>query len=222
MPKNPIIAAATFLALTIPVQAQDLSATVMQVTDGDTVQVRNQQGEIIKVRLGCIDAPELAQQPWGEQSKSRLKQLLPVGQSVSLRTIDRDKYDRMVAEVYVNNQSVNLKMVEEGMAVVYQQYLGGCSNTAKQFVQAEASAKQKSLAFWHQPDPVMPHIARKSKVAAQQGTSAQGQCHQAYPDICLPTGKDVNCSDISHKRFKVLQPDPYRLDSDRNGIGCEK
>ena len=75
MHKNVIIATVTLLLMTLPAQATDISATVIGVTDGDTIQVRNQQGEIIKVRLGCIDAPELAQQTWGKQSKNRLQQL---------------------------------------------------------------------------------------------------------------------------------------------------
>jgi micrococcal nuclease len=61
-----------------------------------------------------VDAPELKQNPWGQQSKSRLQQLLPVGQSVQVRSIERDKYKRLVAEIFVNNRSVNLTMVQEG------------------------------------------------------------------------------------------------------------
>ncbi|CDN12086.1 COG1525: Micrococcal nuclease (thermonuclease) homologs [Richelia intracellularis] len=173
--------------MTLPAQAADITATVIRVTDGDTVQVGNQQGKIIKVRLGCIDAPELAQQPWGKQSKNRLQQLLPGVQSVDLHSINTDKYDSLVAEVYVNNRSVNLKMVEEPMAVVYRKYLSGCNNTANQFLQSEARGKENSLAFWHQSHPVMLHIARKSKYTPQQEISKQQLCHPAYPDICFPT-----------------------------------
>ncbi len=88
---------------------------------------------------------------------------------------------------------------------------------------SQVREKQNSLAFWHQPHPVMPHIARKSNYKKLPGKSAQQKCHPAYPNICLPINvKDVNCSDIPHRRFKVLPPDPYRLDGDGDGIGCEK
>ncbi|BAB77138.1 thermonuclease family protein (plasmid) [Anabaena sp. FACHB-709] len=33
--------------------------TVVSVGDGDTLRVRNQQGQPITIRLGCIDAPEM-------------------------------------------------------------------------------------------------------------------------------------------------------------------
>jgi len=48
-------------------------------------------------------------------------------------------------------------------------------------------------------------------------------CDPSYPTLCLPTGvgDTVNCSDIPEKNFPVLQPDPHRLDADKNGVGCE-
>jgi micrococcal nuclease len=69
------------------------------------LRVRN-QGETITVRLGCIDAPETAQKPWGQQSTNRLKQLLPPGQAVRLREMSLDRYGRTVAELFLGNQSV--------------------------------------------------------------------------------------------------------------------
>ncbi|MBD2458778.1 thermonuclease family protein [Nostoc sp. FACHB-87] len=122
------ILAATLLLLSgVPTIAQTNlpKMTVVSVGDGDTLRVRNQQGQPVTIRLACVDAPELKQNPWGQQSKARLQQLLPVNQSVQVRSIERDKYKRVVAEVFVNNGSVNLTMVQEGQAVVYRQYLQG-------------------------------------------------------------------------------------------------
>ena len=70
-----------------------------------------------------MDAKETGQQPWGQLASARLKELLPVGQPVQLRVVDKDRYGRTVAEVYRNGRSVNLQMVTEGQAVVYRQYL---------------------------------------------------------------------------------------------------
>ncbi len=221
MQKIAVIAAATLFLTGTPVFSQDLTATIIKVTDGDTIGVRDRQGKVIKVRLGCIDAPELSQRPWGQQSTERLKQLLPVGQSVRLREIDKDKYGRMVAEVYVGNRSINLKMVEEGMAVVYRQYLQGCSANQNQFLQSEANAKTQNLAFWHQINPIMPQIARKSQVRTPREQSQQ-KCDPHYPDLCLPLNSpDLNCSDIPYRRFRVLSPDPHGFDRNKDGIGCE-
>ncbi|MCY7390569.1 MAG: thermonuclease family protein [Leptolyngbyaceae cyanobacterium CAN_BIN12] len=77
---------------------------VLSVGDGDTLKVQNNSTKVT-IRLACVDAPERAQAPWGQAASARLKQLLPVGQVVRLREVDRDRYGRTVAEVYVNRQS---------------------------------------------------------------------------------------------------------------------
>jgi hypothetical protein len=50
-------------------------------------------------------------------------------------------------------------------------------------------------------------------------------CDPAYPEerTCIPPGPpfDQGCAVTSERLFKVLPPDPQRLDHDGNGIGCE-
>ncbi|MDZ7970001.1 MAG: thermonuclease family protein [Nostoc sp. DedSLP03] len=58
-----------------------------------------------------------------------------------------------MAEIFVNNRSVNLTMVQEGQTVVYKQYLPGCNSTKQQFLQADADAKARKLGFWNQSQP---------------------------------------------------------------------
>jgi endonuclease YncB( thermonuclease family) len=78
--------------------AQTLQATVLSIGDGDTLRVR-QAGRVLTVRLACIDAPETAQSPWGQQARRYLQQRLALGRQVTLdiKTTDRD--GRTVAEV---------------------------------------------------------------------------------------------------------------------------
>ena len=101
----------------------------------------------LDIILACIDAPETKQNPWGQQSAARLKQLLPVGQAITLRSVETDKYKRLVAEVFVGNRSVNVSMVQEGQAVVYRQYLKNCPKSRDSLLQGENTAKQQRLAF---------------------------------------------------------------------------
>ena len=80
--------------------------------------------------------------------------LLPPGQAVQIREIERDRYGRTVAEIYRGNQSVNLELVKQGQAVVYRQYLDNCNK--QQYLEAEKQAQQKRLVFWNQENPMMP------------------------------------------------------------------
>ena len=47
-------------------------------------------------------------------------------------------------------------------------------------------------------------------------------CSPSYPGVCIPPPPpDLDCGDISYRRFRVLPPDPHRFDGDHDGIGCE-
>lgn len=46
-----------------------------------------------------------------------------------------------------------------------------------------------------------------------------GECHPSY-EPCLPIADDLDCQDI-RVAVQVIGNDPYRLDRDGNGIGCE-
>lgn len=56
------------------------------------------------------------------------------------------------------------------------------------------------------------------------GALGASECNAAYPTLCLPraaAGVNVDCANLTARRFVVLRPDPFYLDADRDGIGCE-
>ncbi|MGB3204918.1 MAG: hypothetical protein WBB28_08025 [Crinalium sp.] len=59
-----------------------MNGRIVSSSDGDTLRARF-GSHIATIRLVCIGAPELKQKPWGEQSRDRLRQLLPVGEITS-------------------------------------------------------------------------------------------------------------------------------------------
>jgi endonuclease YncB( thermonuclease family) len=121
---------------------------VLSVGDGDTITVVNAQQIKTKVRLACIDAPEMAQKPAGPVSRKALQQLLPVGSEVRLRVFNRDRYGRTVAEVFKPGQpaSVNLQMVSQGMAFYYRKYSAGCDQYS--YGEAETGASVSKRGVW--------------------------------------------------------------------------
>lgn len=122
------------------------SATVISVGDGDTIRI-NYQGQTVTVRLACIDAPETAKTPWGPAATERLRKLIPRNSTIQFREADTDRYGRTVAEIYTGGQNVNLRMVQEGHAVVYTQFLRSCPDTSNALQTAETQACQQRLNF---------------------------------------------------------------------------
>lgn len=120
------------------------SCTVARLTDGDGIVCEG--GE--RVRLIGIDAPELDQEPFGQQAAAALRSLVREGSEVQLeQDVDaRDRYGRLLAYVWVDGTLVNWRMVREGWAVLltYQpnvQYVDW-------LIEAERRARDEGRALW--------------------------------------------------------------------------
>lgn len=69
-------------------------------------------------------------------------------------------------------------------------------------------------------DPVSPLPA--SPPPAPASPPVGGNCDPSYPGVCIaPSPPDLDCGDVTFRRFQVLPPDPHRFDGDNNGVGCE-
>jgi len=188
--------------------AQALKGEVLSIGDGDTIRVR-QGGRAITVRLACIDAPETAQRPYGQQARSYLQQRLPVGREVSLDVKTTDRYGRSVAEV-ISDININLAMVEDGQAFAYRQYLGGCD--AKEYLDAEYRASRRRYGVWRVPGGITrPWDFRRGRRSA------------AIPDGTTPGGRRYRCNEIgSYARAQeLLRQGHTYLDSNGDGEACE-
>ena len=110
----------------------EYSAKIRRWVDGDTVDVTLDLGFDIlynnRIRLYGINTPEsrtrdLEEKKRGLAAKDRVKELCPVGSSITLKTTKdgRGKFGRILGEIFVPGvvQSVNQLLVEEGHAVEY-------------------------------------------------------------------------------------------------------
>lgn len=225
-PPTPVVVA--------PAQGDRQAAQVISTGDGDGLRAQI-NGQPVTIRLACIDAPETAQ-PYGQEAAARLRALLPRDTAINVRVVDTDRYGRTVAEVYRAGQSVNLQLVAEGHAVVYREYLSGCRETEAAFLAAEDQARSRRVAFWSQAQPIMPWEWRQGirgtteaapepvAAAPEPGAPAAGgkNCDPAYPGVCIPPAPpDLDCKDVSFRRFEVRPPDPHGFDGDGDGVGCE-
>jgi hypothetical protein len=60
----------------------------------------------------------------------------------------------------------------------------------------------------------------------QSAPAAAQACDPSYPYVCLPAGQAYDCFAIGFPILVIHDPvngatDPYNLDPDFNGIGCE-
>jgi micrococcal nuclease len=112
------------------------------IYDGDTFKLK-EGGQIIKVRIYGIDAPETNQE-YGAESGKALRELMD-GKEIRLRIQNKDAYGRTVGEPWIGDSlNVSLWMVKNGHAWWYKSY----SKKRTDFQEAEAEAKSKKLGLW--------------------------------------------------------------------------
>lgn len=147
--------------------------TVVNISDGDTLKVRNKQGEELKVRLCGIDADETAkrgkpaQSIYADQAKSYLESLVSQNNKVIVTQVEKDRYNRTVAEVWVNpgadnEELANGLLVMKGLARVFPQYVSRCPN-ASVLTRVEKEAKDRRLGVWGDVNSVAPWEFRKQQ-----------------------------------------------------------
>jgi endonuclease YncB( thermonuclease family) len=211
-----------------------LTGTMSRVVDGYTIKV-NERGFETTMRLIGIDTPETKRpgypvQCGGPAASAETARLLPRGTRVRLVSDPsqdaRDRYGRFLGYVYREGMggargSVNYRLVFTGFAKTYV-YGNIPFRHAGPFFGAQVRAKKARRGVWGPP-------CNGNTLKPQYGTplppgrtGPSGRCDPNYTGACIPQPPpDLDCSDISARRFRVVGTDVHRFDSDGDGIACE-
>ena len=118
-------------------------ADYLKVIDGDTIILNDE-----KIRFSGIDTPELKQICSKESQKIfcgiLAKKLLikKIGDEIPKCVKEgKDVYDRVLAECFVNGESLSSFLVRSGYAFAYRKY-------SKKFIKDEEFAKKNKLGIW--------------------------------------------------------------------------
>ncbi|MBT7274984.1 MAG: thermonuclease family protein [Woeseiaceae bacterium] len=129
--KTLIIILCLFTIIIIPLRAQEAVVIneVINVYDGDTFRVNIDEfppiiGENIAIRILGIDTPEIkgnCQQERQLAIKARdfTRKYLNSGSVISLTDLKRDKYFRILANVYIDGKNLGDALLMQNLAVVY-------------------------------------------------------------------------------------------------------
>jgi len=183
---------------------QAFTAKVVEVTDGDTYDVRRSQGGTVTVRLHGVDAPESSQP--GGRAATRAARRYVGGATVRVTVEDIGAYGRAVGRVQVQGGDLGAMLIRGGHGWYYERYAPG----ATEYARLERQARNAGRGLWARPDPTPPWAWRDQ-------TSGPGET----------SVKDRDCSDFdtqpeAQRFFERHQPgDPHNLDGNGDGEACE-
>lgn len=199
------------------------AAVITKITDGDTVDA-TLDGKTETLRLIGVDTPERGRPYFKEASDYTSAGLLNKNVFLEIGTEQRDRFGRLLVHVWLaqpftgDEQEVrasmfNAKLLSDG----YAQLLTVPPNVkyVDLFTKLQEEARTGNKGLWTAPPSPSPKPPTPEKT---QG----GDCDPAYPTVCIPSPPpDLDCGEISHRRFTVRDPDPHGFDNDDDGVGCE-
>ena len=141
--KKKAILATSVLLLVFFFTFTNIKSQDIKITDGDTIKINGE-----KIRFSGIDTPELKQTciKDGENNSCGLtaKQILIdkiAKNKVKCIEEGQDRYKRILAECFVNNESLSRYLVRSGYAFAYRKY-------SKKFIIDEDYARVNKLGMW--------------------------------------------------------------------------
>jgi endonuclease YncB( thermonuclease family) len=124
-----LLLTSTTLANSPKIYGDALVAEVTSIYDGDTFRCNLEgyppiAGERISIRINGIDTPEMRDsrpkiKALARKAKQYTVKRLREGKQVILRNMQRGKYFRIVADVYVDGSSLGQELISAGLAKPY-------------------------------------------------------------------------------------------------------
>ncbi len=147
-------------------ESRIICGKVIEIVEGDTLDILTEEGEMIRIRLHGVDSPEL-DQPFGIEAKELLSQQVlskDVAAFPQKFPYDEDRYGRTIANVQYSRYSqypygrafIGEDLVYCGLAWHYTKYAPDNEWLAKN----QADAKKNNRGLWSDSGHIAPWVWR--------------------------------------------------------------
>ncbi|MBI4667260.1 MAG: thermonuclease family protein [Nitrospinae bacterium] len=142
---------------------------VIRVYDGDTVAIKDDKGQTIRVQLAYIDAPDMdyvtnERQPLFKDSMDALSRLV-MNQEVIIEALGKDSTGKTEGMIFLDKLNVNVEMVRRGLAEIYEPVRSRPAAYNREYVdqlkEAEETAKADKAGVWGRSDYISPYKYRR-------------------------------------------------------------
>ena len=146
-------------------EVHELRGEVVAIADGDTLTVLDGDKVQHTIRLAGIDAPEKGQ-AFGTVAGKALGDKVH-WEKVRIVWREKDRYGRILGDVYLDDRHINREMVAEVFAWWYEKY----APKDRQLERTEAEPRKERRGLWKDDDPVPPWEWRKRKKETTEPTA---------------------------------------------------
>ena len=134
------------------------------------------------------------------------------GKTVTLAASDEDtdRYGRLLRYVNSGTRDAGLRQIKAGLAIARYDSRDGYGRHPREdlYVKTDLRVANKTC---REPPPPEPSPTPRA--------SSGGNCQPGYSP-CLPITDDLDCPDVDGP-VNVTGDDPYGLDRDGDGVGCD-
>lgn len=173
-------------------------AIVIAVHDGDTVSIRGGDGQMRRVRVEGIDAPELNQR-FGLAARDVMR-ALTLRKSVQVVSRGRDRYGRTLARILVDGQDASELLVQRGLAWHFIAY-----SDDRRLDALERLARRNHVGLWRDGAPTPPWNFRSAS-SVTTATAVTGPLHgnERSHVVHAPACPDYDCANCT-RAFSALR-----------------
>jgi endonuclease YncB( thermonuclease family) len=146
----------------VPVRGQSFAGTVHDVLDGGTVHLLRETGQIVRIELYGVDAPERGQ-PYGPVAAQALRRMV-YDKRIRAGAEGHDEDGRPLFVLRADGTRVNAQLVRRGLA--WWDRRRAAAEDRLRRLERRARAAERGL--WAQPNPMPPWQWRAQKESGQK------------------------------------------------------
>lgn len=137
-----------------------VEAKVLAVVDGNTLEIRDAEGDVYQIVLSGIDSPELEQE-FGAQAKAFLEKIA-MKKNVKVQMEGKDRWGNRLAVVWVKEDvDLRVELLKAGLAWTAER------NPIPTLENVRIEAQDKGKGLWTSNEPTPPWIYRRQQSMMQ-------------------------------------------------------
>ncbi len=142
----------------------ELTGKVINVIDGNTIEMVAQDNETYKVMLFGIDCPEIGQE-FADKARKFLEKII-LDKNVNIKIQGKDRWGNRLGIILIDGKiDPRYELLEAGLAWTAER------NPIDELESIKEKAKEKGKGLWKEQDPTPPWIYRRQQSMMQPKSS---------------------------------------------------